>query len=358
MPTLTDKDIHRISYRLLCAAGALEAHAETVARHLADANLAGHDSHGFIRIIQYVRDIREGKVDPKAQPVVTRESGSTAQVNGNGTFGQVVATMATQVAIERAREYGISFVTMGNLGHTGRVGAYPETAAKEGMAAIMCTAFVGGRTIGVAPFGGRKRKMGTNPIAMSFPYSSEGPILLDFATSMAAEGKLRVYRARGKKLPDDWVLTKEGVPSRDPNDYYDGGSILPMGGMQGGHKGYALSFMVALLGPVLGDLAWPELEGDVSGSGSSIMVIDLARVLPTDELRHRVENVVQYTKDTPAIQGSSGVLYPGEVEVRSRKERLANGVPVEDATWEGAVQLIEEYGLTEEPGLLPVEGQV
>ena len=227
---------------MLEAGGALPGHASIVANHLAEANLAGHDSHGFIRIPQYLEGIKAGKLDPKAEPEVVRERGSMLLIDGHSTFGQVVATRATEMAIEKAGEHGISLATMGNLDHTGRIGTYPEMAAGAGMAAIMFTGFAGG-TFGnnVAPFGGRVRRLGTNPIAMAFPHRDGAPVLLDFASSMAAEGKLRVYRNKGEELPDAWVLDKDGVPSRDPNAYYEGGAILPVGGIQGGHKGYALS---------------------------------------------------------------------------------------------------------------------
>ena len=353
MPTLREESIYNIARRLLGAAGALDDHATTVARHLADANLAGHDSHGFIRIPQYVSEIREGKLDPKAHPEMVVESAGTAQVNGNGTFGQVVATWATRIAMKKAQECGISLVTMCNLTHTGRIGAYPEMAAKEGMAAIMFSGGVGAWRRGVAPFGGREGRLGTNPISMAFPHLPEEPLLLDFATAMAAEGKIRVARAKGELLPDTWVLDKDGIPSNDPEDLYEGGAILPVGGLQGGHKGYALSTMVAVFGGVLGELGCTDNRDGSKMAGSSIIVMDVGALAPIDGVQARVENMVQYLKDTPPMQGSSGVLYPGEIEARSRQERLANGVPVPQQTWDQVSQLIEEYGLREELGPLP-----
>jgi uncharacterized oxidoreductase len=349
MPTLTHESLYDISYRLLSAAGATDDNASTVAAHLADANLAGHDSHGFIRIPQYLTEISEGGRDPKGQPVVVRENMATAQVNGNGTFGQVVATFATKLGMSKARQYGISLVTMYNHGHTGRVGAYPEMAAKEGMAAMMYSGSLSQSTRGVAPFGGRESRLSTNPMSMSFPFSSDGVVLLDFATSMAAEGKLRVYRARGQSLPDEWVITKEGVPSRDPNAYYDGGAILPMGGLSGGHKGYSLSFMALLFGGLLGAMGSGEGgEMGLSIGGASITVVDLEAMAPTAEVRAQVEALVGRMKDTPPMEGSSGVLYPGEIEATTRQERLAKGVDIEDATWEQVVELAKQYGLEAE----------
>ena len=355
MPTLTREGITRIAHGLLVAAGALDEHARTVGDHLADANLAGHDSHGLIRIPQYIQLIKKGELDPKAQPEVVREDAGIAQLNGNRTFGQVVATYATRLAMKKARQSGIGMVAMGNLGHTGRIGTYPEMAAKEGMAGIMCTGLVrsmsGG---GVAPFGGREGRLSTNPISMAFPYSSDGPVLLDFATSMAAEGKLRVYRARGESLPDEWVLDKDGVPSRDPNDFYNGGAILPMGGLSGGHKGFGLSFMVTLFGGLLGALGLPPGgEPRAFAGGSSVIVIDLEGMAPGDDIRAHVADLVDFVKDTPPMKGSSGVLYPGEIESRTRRERLANGVMIEQDTWDQVGRLIDEYGLRVELAPLP-----
>jgi uncharacterized oxidoreductase len=349
MPTLARDKLVKIADVMLRAGGAAEGHAMTVAEHLADANLAGHDSHGFIRIPQYLDAIKDGSLDPRAEPEVVGENAGTAQVNGHGTFGQVVATMAARLAIKKARESGISLVTMGNLNHTGRVGTYPEMAAEEGMAAIMFTGFCGG-TFGnnVAPFGGRARRLGTNPISMSFPHTDEGPVLLDFASSIAAEGKLRVYRNRGHQLPDEWVLDKDGVPSRDPNAYYDGGVILPVGGVSGGHKGYSLSVMVALYGALLGQLAAPETEEEDRWSGSSIIVIDVAGMSPIDGVRSQVRNMTRYLKDTPTMEGFSEVLYPGEIEANTRRERLASGVDIEQATWDQVTELMEEYGVAGE----------
>ena len=354
MPTITADKISTIAREVLHAVGASEGHARIVGTHLANANLAGHDSHGFIRIIQYVSNIRQGDIDPKAEPEVERDVGAMAQVNGNSTFGQVVAMMASDLAMDKAREHGIGLVAMHNLGHTGRVGTYPERIANEGMAAMMWTGFVGGTAANsVAPFGGRARRLGTNPVSMSFPSPTEGPVLLDFATSVAAEGKLRVYRARGHTLPSEWVLNKEGVPSRDPNDYYEGGALLPMGGLDGGHKGYGLSIMVALFGAVLGSLGHQSTTMDTQKNGSSIVAIDLSRLASIDHVRELVGNIVAYVKDTPAMEGSGGVLYPGEIEAMTRKERLAEGVSIEQSTWDEVVGLVQELGVESKVGPLP-----
>lgn len=351
MPTLTSERITQISNDLLVAAGSREGHAKIVSEHLANANLSGHDSHGFIRIIQYVRDVEEGNMDPTADPRVLSESATTSQLDGNGTFGQVVASAALEIGMEKAREHGLSLVTMSNHEHTGRVGAYPEAAAMQGMASFMCSGYVGGSNLmSVAPFGGTARKLSTNPMVMAFPYKDDGPVLLDFATSISAEGKLRVARAKGDLLPDYWIVKKDGTPSNDPNDYYAGGSLLPTGGLLGGHKGYALSFMVALFGAVLGGIGKPTLHSvDMTDDGmlwgTTLILVDLQRLGSLDLITAQVHEIVEYVKDTPLREGFSEVLYPGEFEVLNRRRRLVEGLYIEDATWNEISELMTKHGV-------------
>ena len=348
MPTLTREDIVTITDAMLRAGGAPSGHASTVANHLADANFAGHDSHGFIRIPQYMSAIKDGSLDPRAEPEIVGDSAATAHIDGHGTFGQVVCTMATKLAIDKAREYGISLVAMGNLDHTGRLGTYPEMAIREGMAAIMFTGGFSPKTGHVAPFGGRTGRLGTNPIAMGFPGSDGAPLLLDFATSIAAEGKLRLYRNRGYPLPGEWLVDKDGAPTNDPNAYYEGGALLPLGGATGGHKGYALSVMVVLFGGLLGQAATPQTARADSWDGSSILVIDLGRMSSSLDIGPPVKEMTRQLRETPTAEGFDAVLTPGEVETNARRDRLANGVIVDQATWDQVSGLFEEYGVAKE----------
>ena len=354
MPTLTGQQIRAIAHHVMLAAGALEENAEIVAEHLADANLSGHDSHGLLRVPDYVRVIKEGRLDPRARPIVAFQDKALARVDGNGVFGQVGARFATDTAIRLAREYGIGLVTMCNIGHSGRLGTYPEMAAKEGMAAIM----LGGNQLdasgGVAPFGGRKGRLGTNPLSMAFPYSQGRVILLDFATSATAVGKLRIYNARGRQLPGDWLLDNEGHPSSNPQDYFDGGSILPLGGLTMGHKGYALSFFVLLLGRMLGQSDPMTFEGTGRSVGdSTIIVIDIGKLRPRSETNSDVDWLINYLTDTPLLEGVDGIMYPGEIEARTRKEREARGVEVEETTWARVLNVIKGFGLEDCLGPLP-----
>ncbi|HSR13510.1 MAG TPA: Ldh family oxidoreductase [Thermodesulfobacteriota bacterium] len=344
MPTVSCEKLEDLAFRIFCAAGAPGEHSHVVARHLADCNRAGHDSHGFIRVIQYIRQIREGLIVPAAKPSVISDSPALAQVDGNRGFGQVAATFATEMAVEKAKKQGVGCVTVRRLGHLGRLGAYGEMAANSGCAAILFCS-TGGQGISVAPYGGSRRKLATNPIAIAFP-GEEQTILSDFATSVAAEGKIRVYRARGDKLPDGWIYDPAGRPSTNPNDFYDGGAILPVGGSVG-HKGYCLSFMTDLLGGILSRDGLAAIPGPQFSNGSLILVIDLERFAPLLQIRSEASRMVNYIKDTPLAEGFRTILYPGEKEAKNREERNRNGVTIEEDTWTQVLALAREYGLSD-----------
>ena len=358
MPILTHHQIVRITDVMMRAGGASAGHAGIVADHLANANLAGYDSHGLIRIPQYLTNIEDEELDPRAEPEVVGSHGGIIQIDGHSTFGQVVAARATEMAIEKARDHGLSLVTMGNHTNTGRVGTYPEMAAAAGMAAIMFGGLAGGPYSTLAPFGGREARLGTNPLAMAFPHAEGAPILLDFASSMANDGKLRVYRNKEQDLPDAWIIDKHGVPSRNPDDFFDGGAHLPVGGSQGGHKGYALSVMIALFGGLLGQIACPvrkpaSLTGTVPEridlwAGSTILVIDIGRMAPVENIRTEVQEMMRYLQNTPLMDGSTGVLFPGERSANNRKERLAKGIPVDQTTWGQVEELFDRYGVRDQ----------
>ena len=316
----------------MIAAGAKDVSASTVADHLSDANLVGHDSHGFIRVVQYIREIEEGILKPEESPEIFVDQGSIARVTGNGTFGQVVCKFATDLAMDKANRTGISLVTTCDHGHAGRLGAYSEMVGNSGMACIMTLGTFRTKASRVAPFGGREGRLGTNPISMGFPYQSGSPIILDFATSMAAEGKVRVYRARESFLPGEWLLDAEGKPSRDPE----------------AHKGYGLSFMVDLLGGVMSSLDRASSTEGEPTRGSSIIAIDLAALGQPEYLEEEVSRLVEHVKDSKPMDGHDGVLFPGEIESTTRKQRRRDGVVVEDATWGQIMDLIDKYGLSDD----------
>ncbi len=345
MPFLKAEQIERIAFHLLVAAGAPQEHSQIVAEHLMDNNLAGHDSHGIIRIIQYLRQIKEGVIIPQARPEITYESAGTAQVDGHYGFGQVAAKFSTELAIKKAKENGVSCVAVRNLGHIGRLGAYTEMAARQGCAAILFCG-TGGLVPYQAPFGGTQRKLGTNPIAIAFPGLGEEIFSSDFATSVCAEGKIRVHLARGAKLPEGWILNKDGQPSNDPKDFYEGGTILPLGGSVG-HKGYCLAFMTDLLASVLSANGFPGKPNKQFSNGSLIIAIHIEKFIPLTTAQTEASLMANFIKDTPIAADFTQVFYPGEKEALSREVRRKKGIEVEEETWKQIKNLVDQYGVSE-----------
>ncbi len=343
MPNISPEVLHDTGKSIFQAAGASDEEAQIVMEHLVGANLAGHDSHGVILIPSYINRIKRGHIVPGAPLEIERESSTTAHLNGNWGFGYVVTTWAMEMAIAKAKEHNVSAITIHLQGHVGRLADYPLMAAKAGMIG-MITCDSGRAPKSVVPHGGRVARLGTNPISVAFPSDLEGPIFLDMATSAVAAGKIGVQRNRGEPAPPGWILDKEGNPTTDVNDFYDGGAILPMGGDQA-HKGYVLSFMVETLSGILTSLGFGIDPQGRHNDGTFISVFNVSAFRPLDEFKRDMEEFVRYIKDTPPAAGFTEVLYPGELEHRTAQTRRRDGIFVEDATWDQLMALKAEYGL-------------
>ena len=341
MPTVHAKDLQPIIADILEAAGGLREYAEIVAAHLVSANLSGHDSHGVLRAPNYVNYIDTNRLDPTAVPAVTDETATIAQIDGGNTFGQVTAKMATELAISKAREQGVALVTMYRIGHTGRLGTYAEMAAEAGMACVLWDGVIGGNRSIVIPLNGSGRKIGANPIAMGFPSEKHNAVVLDFATSMSAAGKVSVAEAKGVPLPGEWIVDAEGRPTDDPTQLNKGGALRPMGLPDVGHKGYALAMMTGLFTMMASMPSGAEMPHE-DRWGTVILMVDISRFGPTDLFKKQVDVAIDYVKTDPL---GGEVLYPGEIETRHRAERLANGIDLPEPTWREIIACVERFGL-------------
>jgi hydroxycarboxylate dehydrogenase B len=338
MPNVAPDELRAIGRAVFSAIGSPDEVAGLVADSLVDANLAGHDSHGVIRIPSYVQMAREGRVAAEATPVVTHETPTTAVVDGRWGFGQVTARRSMEVAVEKARASGIGAVSAVACNHIGRLGEWAELAATNGMVGFVTVALHGGSQA-AAPFGGAERVMSTNPLAFGIP-GPNGSVasLVDFATTAVAEGKLRVARAKGAQVPPGSIQDAEGRPTTDPNDFYNGGMLLPFGG----HKGYGLAVTVELLG-----LALTGAFGhrrDAFASGSFCLAISPEAFGSREGYEEAVAEITQRIKAVRPAPGFEAVLLPGEPEQRARAARSA-GVPIEDATWQALQATMAELGV-------------
>lgn len=321
--------------------------ARTVARLLVEADLMGLHSHGTLRVPQYVGDIRVGTIVPGAPLQVSEQTPAAALVDANWNFGQVGAARAAELAIERARTLGLGCASLRRCRHVGRVGAYTEQAAAAG-----CVAFAACSTAGeghwVAPFGGREGRLGTNPLAFAAPTGGI-PVSMDFATSALPEGRVRFYRDTNQPLPPDSLVDKDGRPTLDPNDLYAPqrkalGAILPFGGPQG-YKGFSLGLMAQVLSSLLGAPAWMEEGLEANGNNVWILAIDVERFMTAERFRAELGGLIDYLRSSAPVQGSKGVLMPGQREFELLAQRQREGIPLEDGVWSQVRQTAEEAGV-------------
>jgi uncharacterized oxidoreductase len=343
MPKVPADRLRRIAAALLGAHGVPEEEAATVARHVVNANLAGHDSHGVIMLPNYIERVRVGHIVPGAPFTIVQESPTTTVVDGHWGFGYVVNERAMRLTIEKAAAQNIAACTVFRQGHVGRLASYPLMAAEAGMIG-MAWADSGRSPKGVAPFGGREARLGTNPWAMAVPSDLEGPFCMDFATSAVAMGKVKLAEARGEPVPRGWIVDSEGELSTDPKAIA-GGALLPLGGAGEGYKGTALAALGEVFCGILTGLGFGVEPSGRHNDGCFLIAIKVDAFRPLLAFRREVAEFAHYLKATPPAKGSAGVLYPGEVEHRAATERLEAGIEIEDATWSKLAALARAAGI-------------
>ena len=330
--------------------------AAVVTDTLIDSDLMGIDSHGLARVAvhpSYVRGIREGTVDPRAEPRVVHEAAATGVMDGAGGLGPVAATRAMELAIDKARQTGAGFVAVTNSRHYGAAAHYSRMALEHGMIGISMT--IGG--LGVVPTYGRGRRLGINPMSVAAPAGDEPPFILDIATSVVAAGKLELAKMAGKQVPLGWIVDADGKPTTDPDDYWRGGAILPLGGAAetGGYKGYGLSVMIDIFCGVLSGLGF-SAGLRTSGAGPTphfqgALLVEGFR--PLGGFRSMMDDLLRTLKETEVAEGAERVYVHGEKEFEARRDRERNGIPYHPQVIASLEQLGREVEL---PLPAPVAG--
>lgn len=335
----------RFAQSIIAAAGSAAAEAEEVAAHLVEANLKGHDSHGVGVIPGYVRSLREGHLKPNRHATLVSEAGPIAVFDGNMGYGQVTAREATDWAIAKAKSSGVGIFALRNTHHVARVGAYGERAAAAGLVSIhfVNVLIPPGR---VAPFGGIEGRFGTDPVCIAFPAAAgEPPVVLDFATSRVAAGKLRVALNEGRPLPPGYLLDAEGNEATDPAVFYRGnGAMLPFGE----HKGSGLALACELLAGVLagGGAMRAELPNCGIKNGMFSILVDPARFGDKAAMAREMNGLIAWIKSSPRRPGIEEVMVAGEPERKSRQKRLKEGIPIDVNSWNELVGAARQVGLS------------
>lgn len=337
MPICSAAELTAVARAVLAAAGTPDDIADQVARSLAEANLKGVDSHGVMRLEWYLEQIRDGVIRPAARPTVDRDNGATATMVGHGAFGIYAMELAADLAVERARGGRIAAVALVDVGHAGRLGQFAERIAGHGMLAMILGGGNHARWGCVVPHGGRRPILSTNPWAFALPADRHESVVVDFATSAVATGKLRLYRAAGKPVPEGWILDREGRPTTDAEDFFQGGMQLPFGGAKGSGLSVLTELIAeALLGETPREFHW------------LVVALDLEAFRPLGQFLRAADGFLDELKAVPPAEGFAEVMVPGEPERRSAAERSAGGIPVPDAVWSSIAAAARSVGLDAE----------
>lgn len=345
MPKRRADTLTRLATEIFTAAGAPREHARSVAEHLVEANLAGHDSHGVLRVPQYIAQIDAGRLKPAARSRVVCEAPASAVIEGGDGFGQVIAQDAMRLAIAKARAGGVGAVAVRQVGHTGRLGTYTQMAAREGLVGIVAVNSAGGGQA-VAPFGGTGRRLATNPISIGAPSNGPFPLVLDIASSVAPEGKVRNHYQSGKSVPPGWLIDARGEPTTDPADFYADppGALLPMGGAVA-HKGSGLSFMIDILAGALSGAGCVRPDPTEGRDGMLAIALDVAHFGPLAEFVERIAVSSAHVKSSPMAPGFERIYLPGEMEAMQRERRLRDGIEIQPAVWEQIEKICQRFAI-------------
>jgi uncharacterized oxidoreductase len=324
-----------------------------IATYLTTANLCGHDSHGVIRVPVYIRWKKTGSIVPNQTAEVVIDTPSIAVVDGKFGYGQTVAPVAVRIGIDKCKKEGLAAVALRNAGHIGRVGDWAEMAAAEGLVSVHFVNAAG--SLLVAPYGGVEKRLSTAPYCVGIPRHGEPPIVLDFATSIVAEGKCLVASRGGKKLPSGALIDSDGTLSEDPHVLY--GAYTPDGPRDhtkgtgairafGEHKGSGLAFVCELLGGALTGTG-ATAPNRRFANGMMAFYIDPKRVDPTNFFDGEITRYADFIRATKSVAGVEQVLIPGDPERKTRAERARSGIPLPDDTWAAIVNTAREVGVSE-----------
>ena len=346
---IEEMPLRAIVAEILRHGGSANDEAELVARHLVDANLAGHDSHGVGMIPKYIEDLKADLVEPNTRPSLVKDDGAVMMFDGGRGYGRPVAQEAMAAGIERCRETGVVLLALRRSHHLGRIGAYGEQSIAAGLVSVHFVNVTDHMPL-VAPFAGRDARFSTNPICIAVPGTSDtDPVCLDMATSRVAFGKVKVAYNAGKRVPAGSLIDADGEPTDDPQAMFSEprGALLPVGE----HKGYGLALICDLLGGLLtgGGTMQPETPrlGGILNHMLTV-IIDPDRLVDRAWLASELDALIEFVKSSRPSKPDGSVLVAGDPERLMRSQRQRDGIPVNDTTWEEIVEAAAKVGLARE----------
>lgn len=334
--------------RVLKAAGVEPQESEVVADNLITANLRGIDSHGIVRLPQYVERLEAGLIASKTRIDVVRDAPAACVLDANNGWGAVAGLAGMRHAIEKARQHGVGVAVVRNSNHFGIAAYYAQEALPEMIGIALTNA-----SANMAPWGGCDPYFGTNPICIAVPAGKERPVIYDGATSVVAIGKIALAAKKGERIPLDWALDSEGNPTDDPEAVMKGGTLLPLGG----YKGYGLALMVDVLSGILSGAAFGPYVSNLrrldapQNVGHFFAALDIAAFADPQEFLESMERLVRDIKGARRAAGKEEIYLPGEIEWNWEEKRRREGIPVPDEVLAELRLLGERYGVELPEGL-------
>jgi len=326
-------DLKDFCSRAYMKAGVPASEAEIVSDLLARSDLRGVETHGTTRLPIYISRLQKGYVRKECKLTPVRDKGPTAFLEAHGSMGHIAAYRGMERAIAKAEEYGIGWVSVKDSGHFGVAGLFPMMALQKDLIGWV----VSNSAPMMFPWGGRERIIGNNPLAYAIPAGECPPVVLDFSLSVVSSGKLILARKKGERIPLGWAVDKDGLPTEDPYEGYEGGgSLVPVGG----HKGYGMALVHEILTAVLtgGKLTsrikslYEEDKSGIQGTCHSFAAIDPDCFTGKEAFKRSMDRYIKGIKESAKAKNASEILMPGEPELRTETERLKYGIPLARAT--------------------------
>ncbi|MDN3687925.1 Ldh family oxidoreductase [Cyclobacterium jeungdonense] len=331
--------LRQFTFRVFAHFGIPEQDAHLATDVLAYSDEHGIDSHGIARLKTYTDLLQAGKINPRPRLKIIREKHAVATVDGDNGLGLVIGPKCMEMAITKARLHGQGSISVFHTNHYGAAGYYPLMAAKQDFIGMSMT----NTTKGVAPFNGVEKMLGTNPLAMGFPTGEEPVVLMDFASSTVAYGKLEIASRAGEKVPLGWCLDEMGKPTKEPERMMNGGALLPLGSTRegSGHKGYCLGGIVDIMSAVLSGANWgpyaipfaidsPQSEKQVGkGIGHFFGAWDVEGFRDLREFKQNMDEWIRTMRATAHLPEKPKVKVPGDPEWAAYKIRMKKGIPLQ-----------------------------
>lgn len=343
MPIVQHHILNDLCYRLFSATGIPEPDARTVADHVVASHLNGHDSHGTWLAPNYARSMQKGYV-PWEDTETVRDTPTLRVVNGKGANGIVACNRAIDIAVEKAKTSTFGFVGLNHVSHICRLGDYPPRIAEQGMIGMV---WLNGGGLFLSPFGSADRRLRPEPIAFSAPRQNGPPFMLDMTMTVVAGGKIVQKNIREEAMPEGWVIDQQGQPVTDTKRYMEEPEetgVLPLGGLQFGHKGFGLAMMVEMLvGPL--SHAGCTKEGGNGGNGVMVLAINIEDFIGLDDYQREVEQMAKWVCSARPLPGFKKVYAPGEIEQEIKARLLVDGIDLPQPTWEELGTVAAELGV-------------